>query len=196
MCLTLLQYSLYCGGLEPNPQYLWGAPAHESFLLFKSFRYRRCCCCLVAQSCPTLYDPMDCSPPGSSVHGISQARILEWVTISFSRESSRPRDQTWVSCIAGRFFTDWATREAHFITTTTVNFLVAMALKIQLEPSKFPPCVVSCLTESMPCSPMWGAGMVQGMPGPPSPGRTICCGLLVQAQVTGLCRSQMQVEGW
>ena len=45
------------------------------------------------------------SPPGSSVHGILQARILEWVAIPFSRGSSQPRDQTWVSCIAGRFFT-------------------------------------------------------------------------------------------
>ena len=45
---------------------------------------QHCCCCLVAQSCPTLLDPMDCSPPGSSVHGISQARILEWVAFSFS----------------------------------------------------------------------------------------------------------------
>ena len=46
----------------------------------------------VAQSCPTLYNPMDCSLPGSSVHGIFQARILEWVAISFSRRSSQPRD--------------------------------------------------------------------------------------------------------
>jgi len=68
---------------------------------------------LVAQSCLTLSDPVDCSPPGSSVHGILQARILEWVAISFSRGFSRPRDQTRVSCIAGRFFTNWATREAH-----------------------------------------------------------------------------------
>ena len=52
---------------------------------------------------------MDCRPPGSSVHGIFQARILEWVAISFSRRSSRSRDQTQVSCIAGRFFTVWAT---------------------------------------------------------------------------------------
>ena len=58
----------------------------------------------VAQSCPTLCDPMDCSPPGSSVHGILQARILEWGAISFSRGSSRPSDQTQVSCIAGRCF--------------------------------------------------------------------------------------------
>ena len=52
------------------------------------------------------------SPPGSSVHGILHARILEWVAIPFSRGSSQPRDRTRVSCVAGRFFTDWATREA------------------------------------------------------------------------------------
>ena len=57
--------------------------------------------------------PVDCSPPSSSVHGILQARILEWVAISFSRGSSQPRDQTQVSCIAGRHFNLWATREAH-----------------------------------------------------------------------------------
>ena len=66
----------------------------------------------VAKSCPTLCDCMDCSLPGSSVHGISQARLLEWVAIYFSRGSSQPRDRTWVSCVAGRFFTIWATREA------------------------------------------------------------------------------------
>ena len=56
---------------------------------------------------------MDCSLPGSAVHGILQARILEWVAMTFSRGSSQPRDWTRVSCIAGRFFTIWATREAH-----------------------------------------------------------------------------------
>ena len=63
----------------------------------------------VAQSCPTLCDPMDSSQPSSSVHGIFQARILEWVTISFSRRSSWPRDRTRVSRIVGRRFTIWAT---------------------------------------------------------------------------------------
>ena len=57
------------------------------------------------QSCLTLCDPMDCSLPGSSSHGILQARILEWVGISFSRGSSWTRDQIWVSSIASRFFT-------------------------------------------------------------------------------------------
>ena len=60
---------------------------------------------LVAQLGPTLCDPVDCSPPGCSIHGILQARILEWVAIPFSRGSSRPRVRTWVSCLAGRFFT-------------------------------------------------------------------------------------------
>ena len=54
---------------------------------------------IFVQSCPTLCNPMDCRPPGSSVHGISQARILEWVAISFSRGSSWPRDRTWISHI-------------------------------------------------------------------------------------------------
>ena len=68
--------------------------------------------CEVTQSCPTLCDPVDCSPPGSSVHGILQARILEWVAISFSRGSSQLRDRTQVSHIASRCFNLWATREA------------------------------------------------------------------------------------
>ena len=69
---------------------------------------RTVCMYLVLQSCLTLCGHLDCSPSGSSVHGILQARILGWVTISFSRRSSRPRDQTCVSCVscvADRFFT-------------------------------------------------------------------------------------------
>ena len=70
---------------------------------------------LVTQSCPTVCDPVDCSPPGSSVHGNLPARILEWVAIPFSRGSSQSRDRIWVSCIASRFFTVWATREATYL---------------------------------------------------------------------------------
>ena len=75
-----------------------------------SFEHSVCVCvcvcvCEVPQSCPTLCHPMDCSLPGFSVHRILQARILEWVAISFSRASSRPRDRTQVFCTAGRFFT-------------------------------------------------------------------------------------------
>ena len=64
------------------------------------------------QSCPTLCDPRDCSLLSSTVHGILQERILEWVAMPFSRGSSQPRDQTQLSYIAGGFFTIWATREA------------------------------------------------------------------------------------
>ena len=71
-----------------------------------------CVCALVAQSYLTLCDPMDCSLPGSSIRGIFQARILEWIDISFSRGSSWPRDQTQVSHIAGKHFTIWASRGA------------------------------------------------------------------------------------
>ena len=64
------------------------------------------------QSCPTLCDPEDCSPPGFFDHGLLQARILEWIAMPSCRGSSWPRDWTWVSWIAGRFFIIWATREA------------------------------------------------------------------------------------
>ena len=66
---------------------------------------------VVAQSCPTLCDPTDCSLPGFSVHGIFQAIVLEWIAISFSRGSFQPRAQTRVSHIVDRRFTVWATRE-------------------------------------------------------------------------------------
>ena len=82
---------------------------HFSRSIFHPFDiYSGGSCCSVAKSCPTLCTPMDCSQPGSSVHGSLQARILEWVAFSFSRGSSQPRDQTHISCLsslAGRFFT-------------------------------------------------------------------------------------------
>ena len=61
----------------------------------------------VAQMCPTFCEPMDCSLTGSSVHGIFQARVLEWIAISFSRGPSRPRNRTGVSRIAAGRFTIW-----------------------------------------------------------------------------------------
>ena len=88
-------FLLYCS--------LWGI-----FVLCKLHLLNKCSLKVkVAQSCPTLCDSVD-----YTVHGILQARILEWVAFPFSRGSSQPRDQTQVSCIAGRFFTSWATREA------------------------------------------------------------------------------------
>ena len=93
----------------------------------------------IVQSCPPLSDPMDCNPLGSSIHGIFQARVLEWVAISFSRGSSQPRDGTQVSCIAGRFFTS-VTREAQCLNRALK--------KIHL------PCQLPALTPSPPrCSP-------------------------------------------
>ena len=78
-----------------------------SWNLRRHLSTRFSCYCLV-----TLCDPVDCSSPGSIVHGILQVRILDRVAISFSKESSWPRDQTCISCIAGRFCTVWAIREA------------------------------------------------------------------------------------
>ena len=74
----------------------------------------------VDQLCPTLCEPMDCSLPGCSAHGIFQAMVLEWVAISFSRRSSWPRDQTRVSSIVGRCFTVWATKSV-IINSAAMN---------------------------------------------------------------------------
>ena len=70
---------------------------------------------LITQLCMTLCDAMECSPPGSSVHGILQARILEWVAFPFSRGSSWTKGWIQVSHITGRFFTVWATRETQIV---------------------------------------------------------------------------------
>ena len=95
----------------------------------------------VTQSCLTLCDLMDCSLPGSSVHGILQAEILQWVAISFSRVSSQPRDCTLVSCIAGRSFTVWAPREAqrkeiwtHAVTRTNLEACMLSCIRLFVTP--------------------------------------------------------------
>ena len=74
-----------------------------------------CCCCSVTELCLTLYHPMDCSMPGSSVCGILQARILEWIVISLSRGSSRTRDWTHISCIGRQFLYHQALREVIYM---------------------------------------------------------------------------------
>ena len=84
----------------------------------------------VSQLCPTLCGPMDCSLSGSSVHGIFQARVLGWVAISFSRGSSRPKNWTQVSHIAGRHFTVWATREA-LVQSTSCKMLGWLKHKLE-----------------------------------------------------------------
>ena len=91
----------------------WQFPAFLSLTHPPAFAFSPVVLCvmkvLVIQYCPTLYHPMDCSPPCSSVHGILQAKILEWVAIPDSPANLQPRAWTQVSCIAGRFFTIWAT---------------------------------------------------------------------------------------
>ena len=87
------------------------------------------CCCLVAKSCLTRCDPMNCSPSGSSVHGISQARTLEWVAIFFSRGSSPPRDQSRVSCIGKQVLYHWATREAQDYIHNRTTYYNRRAIK-------------------------------------------------------------------
>ena len=83
---------------HPNPTKSAQAPEMWHRLVHEAWGHRVCVwvCVLVTESCPTLCDPMGWSPPGSSVHGILQARILEWVAFPFSRVSSQPRDWTWV----------------------------------------------------------------------------------------------------
>ena len=104
---TYHTWSLFDDSLVPGK--LLQADNLIGFCIFISFCVCVCVCvCLVAWSCPTLCNPMDPSPPGSSVHGMFQARILEWVAISYSRVSAQPRDQTQISCtscITGGFFT-------------------------------------------------------------------------------------------
>ena len=78
-------------------------------------------CCLITLSCPTLCIPMDCSPPGSSVHEISQARILEWVAISYSRARSQTRNQTCIPCFGRQILYHWTTRQ-RFLIPVRHNF--------------------------------------------------------------------------
>ena len=96
-----------------------------------------CVCVLVTQSCPTLCDPMDCSPPSSSVHGIFQARILERVTIAFSRGSSRPKGRTpisCVSCIGRQVLYHWATWDGIYLVYSLFPWLVeGVRGKLSLE---------------------------------------------------------------
>ena len=96
---------LYCM-LTPFREPSWG-PRVMSSCLFLPCNVMCVSHSVVSDSC----DPMDCSPPDSSVHGILQARILEWIAISFSRGSSQPRDRTHISCVGRQILYCWATRK-------------------------------------------------------------------------------------
>ena len=110
-------------------------------------------CVLVTQSCPTVCDPINCSLPGSSVHEISQAKILEWLYISFSRESSWPRSGTWFSCIAGRSFppeppgkkVSWKESIENWVATICYVLLV-LTEKYMLWCTQEPP-IFTCTTQ-------------------------------------------------
>ena len=94
-----------CSALLLHKLIFWFAKSFpQQIALLFWYSDPRSVCVLVSQSCSTLCDLMDYSPPSSSVHGIFQARTLEWVAISFSKGSSQPRNRTQVSCTAGRFF--------------------------------------------------------------------------------------------
>ena len=80
------------------------------------------------KTCLTLCNAMDCSLPGSSVHGILWARISEWIAIPFSRGFSQPKDRIWVSCIAGGFSTAWATKEATSLTQSNLFTMAFLSL--------------------------------------------------------------------
>ena len=115
-------------------------------------------CCLAAKPCPTLCEPKDCSLPGSSVHGISQARILEWVAISSSSKSSRPRNQTCISCISRWVLHHWTTWEAPQMYYDVLNFnLNPRTLKPLLE-TRFSDCTPEVVNESVGAGP-WARGL-------------------------------------
>ena len=100
-----------------------------------------CVCVYTCVSCSIMSDSlglMDCSSPGSSVHGILQERIVEWVAVSFSRGSSQPRDWTQVSYTTGRFFTIWATREAQDFLKTSINSFQPAGLPHGFQTFQFP----------------------------------------------------------
>ena len=86
------------GGKQENGLFPIAFVSLEAPTLAPGALHGSLCCCLVAKLCLTLWDPMDCSPPGSSIHRFSQARILEWVAIPICRRSSQPKDRTPVSC--------------------------------------------------------------------------------------------------
>ena len=99
----------------------------------------------VAKSCPTLCKPMDCSPPGSSGHGISQARILQWVAISFFTGSSQSRDRTLISCIGRRILYHWATWEVHKILGNHKWFKNCMSVLLQCGNAWISSCYFRCV---------------------------------------------------
>ena len=125
-----------------------------------------CVCVKSLQSCPTLYDPIDCIPPGSSVHGILKARILEWVAIYYSRGSSQPRDGLCISCgscIAESFLTHWATGEAQHLCC-----IIIFKISLYLPYCSFEASQVVLVVKNLPAN----AGDVRNVGSLPGLGRS------------------------
>ena len=129
-------------------------------IIYIGYEYGFMCVCVCArmhrhmctQSCPNLCSSIDCSPPGSSVHGIFQARILEWVAISSSGGTSWPRDRTWVSyfsCIGSGFFTTSATWEAYQFYRYMISYLCSIYISINLPPGSCYYQVHGCFGQSL-----------------------------------------------
>ena len=105
--VSCIKFTFHRTTLQTNFFFSFFRSAHEA-LTYQTFSPFCVVLYLVTQLCPTLWEPMDCSPATASVHGIFQARTLGWVAMPSCRESSQPRDQTQVSSIAGRLFTVWS----------------------------------------------------------------------------------------
>ena len=139
---SCVQFSTYW------PQFSWLQGLSLCFLYAQMY-----CCCLVAKSRPTLCEPKDCSLPGSSVHGISQARILEWVAISSSSRSSRPRNRTCISCIGRWVFHHWATWEAPQMYYDALNFNLSLCTIKPLLETRFSDSTPEFVNESIGAGP-------------------------------------------
>ena len=129
-------------------EFWWSVHCHtvESWICSQLKRRVRV---LTAQSCPTLCDPMECSPQGSSVREILQARILKWIAIPFSMGPSQPRDWSWVAHTAGRFLMIWATREALIhLLNPEVKFTSIFPLRLAVFQFQW-----ICWPSSNPCPP-------------------------------------------
>ena len=121
------------GKVENHAYSLWSPPRALNSVRLSSLH---CCLCSVVQSCPTFCNRMDCSPPGSTIHWILQARILEWVVISSSRGSFQLRDRTsisWVSCTTGWFFSTEPLGKSH--TTLHTSAFCQLPLPTWLWPT-------------------------------------------------------------
>ena len=133
----------------------------------------------VAQSYPTLCDPMDCGLPRSSIHGIFQARVLEWIAISFSRGPSQPRDRTQVFCVVGRRFTVrvWGTFLNCFTDAKTPP---KGSWKLRID--NITPCCCCCCSVAKWCLTLWLHGLQHTGHPCPSPSPRVCSNSYQQSQ--------------